>query len=182
MQRRMIGRVFRAVRAALARIWQGAADARTAGLPAHVRNGRSAKVEGRSRRVPLHLPPQAATGFFPLAEGGCERKRESQRLEHRQGLIIFEPARPIGTKTITDKNLLSCSVADCVRDPILGASARLPFGLRAMPALGCILLAAFSHVSAALRPWAGFSSGDEATDIGWDRRAQNLRSPWCTAG
>jgi len=132
----MIGRVFRAVRAALARIWQGAADARTAGLPAHVRNGRSAKVEGRSRRVPLHLPPQAATGFFPLAEGGCERKRESQRLEHRQGLIIFEPARPIGTKTITDKNLLSCSVADCVRDPILGASARLPFGLRAMPAPG----------------------------------------------
>jgi hypothetical protein len=61
----------------------------------------------RSRRpsagvTKIRSPPQAATGFLPLADGGCERKQDSQRFQHRSGLMIFEPARPIGTKTVTD--------------------------------------------------------------------------------
>jgi hypothetical protein len=102
-------------------------------LPVYIRNGRLQQRKGG-------VAASAAAGGDPLsgslADGGCERERDSQPFQHRHGLIIFEPTRPIGTKTITDKNLLSCGIANCVMDPILRASAPLPFRLRAQPSAG----------------------------------------------
>jgi hypothetical protein len=54
--------------------------------------------------------------FFPLADGRRELQQASQRPYQRRGTLIFESTRPIGTKIITDKNLLSCGIADCVTD------------------------------------------------------------------
>jgi hypothetical protein len=83
----------------------GVADAPAAGLPVHVRNGRLQKREKGF----------AAAGgdpiFFSFADGRRELQQASQRSYQRRRPLIFESAMPIGTKTITDKNLPSCSVA-----------------------------------------------------------------------
>jgi hypothetical protein len=49
--------------------------------------------------------------------------------------LIFESTLPDGTKTITDKNLPSCSIANGVMNPMLGDCAGLLSGLGAQPAM-----------------------------------------------
>ncbi|MGD0769035.1 MAG: hypothetical protein ABSB42_12695 [Tepidisphaeraceae bacterium] len=78
----------------------------------------AAEFRAQARKSLAFAAAGGNSTFFTLIDERRELQQASQRPSLRRRPLTFESAMPTGTKTITDKNLLSCKGAAGATDHV----------------------------------------------------------------